>query len=464
MPRDEQRTIVDGIDFDRVLRFPSIIGAIASSMQPSRLIVGLFMVAVLLASGQVWDTLAGATVGPGGLFAGSYEGVGDEDRMLIAESAIAFADAADPASDQWTPREAQQSLAADWNALVRAGEATEDDAETYARLWSELGDIAPVGVFEAAAGVIGSAFLDVVAAASHLDIAAAGRGLARITWELPQALWSGGYHWFISVYGFLLVLVLGIGGGALARMQACQHARGDRLSAAEAVALSCGHWREIVLAIIAPAMVIAALAIVLVLMGLLLMNIPGLNLIGGLLYGLALVIGFLAAVLAVGYAGCWPMLVPAVVIEHCDGGEAVQRSYAYLVARPLHMLGYIAVAVVGLVLGFLVVRLVATTTLDLTADLVGTWTFNDAMRGAGAAAAGDPPMAGLPWYEASTAGLIDLWELLVRDLILGWIFSGFYAVSAMIYLLMRRACDAQDTREIWWPGLVPGTLVPEEHA
>ena len=35
------------------------------------------------------------------------------------------------------------------------------------------------------------------------------------------------------------------------------------------------------------------------------------------------------------------------------------------------------------------------------------------------------------------------------------------SASTRIYLLMRSACDGQDERMIWWPGLIPGTLAEE---
>jgi hypothetical protein len=45
---------------------------------------------------------------------------------------------------------------------------------------------------------------------------------------------------------------------------------------------------------------------------------------------------------------------------------------------------------------------------------------------------------------------------------IGWLFSGFFSASAMLYLLMRKKCDGQDSRDIWWSGLIQGTNIPEE--
>ena len=67
----------------------------------------------------------------------------------------------------------------------------------------------------------------------------------------------------------------------------------------------------------------------------------------------------------------FPLLVPAVAAENCDAADAMQRAYAYVLNRPLHLLGYSIVALVGLALGYVVVSLAAATTLNFTLGTVG---------------------------------------------------------------------------------------------
>ncbi|MGY8756207.1 MAG: hypothetical protein ACKVLC_02425, partial [Phycisphaerales bacterium] len=55
----EQRTIVDGVDFGKVFQFQHLFGAIGSSMQPGRMILGLCMVLILFAGGRIWDSVSG---------------------------------------------------------------------------------------------------------------------------------------------------------------------------------------------------------------------------------------------------------------------------------------------------------------------------------------------------------------------------------------------------------------------
>jgi hypothetical protein len=153
------------------------------------------------------------------------------------------------------------------------------------------------------------------------------------------------------------------------------------------------------------------------------------------------------------------MIIPAVVIENCSGGEAIQRSFAYLFSKTMHYFGYVFVLIVSLVLGYLVVRLVANLTLDITANIVGAATFNNSLHGAGSLQMETVPLVGMAWYESGAGYLIALWETIVHDLMIGWVFSGFFSTSTMLYLLMRKAGDGQDTRDLWSQGMIQGTNI-----
>jgi hypothetical protein len=460
MQRRTQRTVVDGVDFDRVFKFPSILTAITSSMQPARLFIGFAMVVVLMATGRVWDSLAPALVVPLGSSA-ELSVLAQQRQVAIAESGTVLGNTAPDDLQTWTIEDAQSHLLAAWAKHEAIASVSKKDRVTFEKLYLKLASVRPLGPFESSATFVSNRWNAIVDAALNLDVVGSWKGIVSIVWELPQLLWNAGHHWYISVYGFVLLLVMSVGGGSIARMQACQHARGECLSVTSALQFSSQRWRASLLALAAPGMLVAGVSIGLVLFGLLLFNMPVLNLVGSILYGVALVFGFLIAIVAVGYAICWPMLVPAVAVENCEGGESVQRSFAYMFARPLHLLGYLTVLVVGLVLGFIVARLLATMTLDFTANLVGAWSFNESLSNAGAIQADGIPVVGLVWYESAAGGLVTLWETVVYDFMVGWLFSGFFSASVMVYLLMRYACDRQDTHDIWWDGMIAGTSVTE---
>ena len=461
MHRRDQRTFVDGVDFGSIFQFQTIFRAIASSMQPSRLIIGLGMVLVLFATGRIWDIRSGvdAITLDQSITTESLE---QRRELAIAQSTTALGHSAPKEPDDWTVPQAQDHLLEAWKDYIYEGEVKDVDREEFESMYLALEEVRPRGPFEATTNYIADSWIGIVDAGLELNPVGMWQGLVAIVWDLPQLLWRGGYHWFISVYGFILIYVLCIGGGAIARMQACWHARSHRLSVGDAIDYSLCRWRSLTLAVVGPAMFVAAITIVLMVMGLVLLNIPWLNLIGGLLYGISLLLGFLIAMIAVGYAACFPMLIPCVVAENCSGGEAIQRSYAYVLTRTIHFAGYLFVLIVSLVLGFLVVRLVTNLTLDLTANLIGTWTFNSSLQSAGALKDSAVPLVSNAWYESAAGWLINVWETMLYAIMIGWVFSGFFSTSTMLYLLMRRACDEQDTRDIWWKGLIQGTNVPEE--
>ena len=104
----------------------------------------------------------------------------------------------------------------------------------------------------------------------------------------------------------------------------------------------------------------------------------------------------------------------------------------------------------------------ANLTLDITANLVSTSTFNNSLHGAGSLQMERVPFVGMAWYESGASVLIRMWETIVYDLMVGWVFSGFFSTSAMLYVLMRKACDGQDPRDIWTRGMIRGTNVVDD--
>jgi hypothetical protein len=454
----EQKTIVDGVEFESIFQFQKIFGAVASSLQPARMLVAFVMVLVLLASGYVLDSISTVDATTLGTSL-TQEEVKQKRALAIAQAATAFGHSAPAGSSEWTVYGAKSYVLQAWQDFLYEGDATKEDHADFEKIYLALESARPRGPFEQSSNFVSNAWTRIVDGGLQLDAVQMWQGVVAIVWELPQLLWNGGYHWFISVYGFLLIYVLCIGGGAISRMQACWFSRENHMRLSEAIDFSMARWRELLAAVFGPAMLVAALTIVLMLMGLLLLNIPWLNFLGGLLYGVSLLLGFCIAIIAVGYAACFPMIIPAVVVENCSGGEAIQRSFAYLFSKTLHYFGYIFVLIVSLVLGYLVVRLIANLTLDITANIVGATTFNNSLHGAGSLQLETVPIVGMAWYESGAGFLIALWETIVHDLMIGWVFSGFFSTSTMLYLLMRKASDGQDTRDLWSRGILQGTNV-----
>ncbi|MCH2147183.1 MAG: hypothetical protein MK073_05145 [Phycisphaerales bacterium] len=455
----QQKTYIDGIDFKSIFQFQSIFGAIASSFQPVRITIGLLMVLVIFAAGRMWDS----TSTPLSDSWTSSESVHEleEQRMLtIAKIATAFGHSAPAGSNKWAFSDAQTYLIESWEDYVYEGNVSDADMLEYQQLYELTEQLKPRGVFESSCLHIAHHWNALIDGALDLNFSVMWKSVVAIVWEYPILVWQSGHHWFISLFGFLLIFTLCIGGGAISRMQACQFARQSQLSIDEALTYSWSQWRPAVLAVVSPAMFVAGISILLMLAGLVLFSIPIINVIGSLLYGLALIFGLCIALISIFYAVSFPMLVPAVMVEHCSGGESVQRAFSYVIARSLQYLTYLLLLVIAMVIGFVFVRLVATLTLDVTAALVGSMTLNDSLLNAGAIQPLSTPATGLAWYEQAGSAVISCWEIIVHDCMIGWVFSGFFSASTMVYLLMRRACDGQSTKEIWTEGLIPGTNIP----
>jgi hypothetical protein len=121
---------------------------------------------------------------------------------------------------------------------------------------------------------------------------------------------------------------------------------------------------------------------------------------------------------------------------------------------------YLFTIMLGLALGLLLVGGVATFMVALTGELASAWVSADLMNHA-AVLARNGELPEMHWHTRFTAGLIAFWTSLVNWAIGGWVVAYLMAASTRAYLLLRRSCDAQDEREIWWPGLIRGTLAPE---
>jgi hypothetical protein len=158
------------------------------------------------------------------------------------------------------------------------------------------------------------------------------------------------------------------------------------------------------------------------------------------------------------------LLIPAVAVENAGPGDALQRALAYLLGRPLHFAGYTLLALAGLAAGYIVVALVAVTTLNITAATTAAFPPNSAITSAGGFDIFDlaPTQADVhPALHSDAAGfLVSLWQTLIVAAVIGYVFSYAFTSSTIIYLLMRRVVDGQDPADVWQPGMIPGTFAP----
>jgi hypothetical protein len=478
----ERRIVVDGVDFAGVFSFPRILRSVTSALQPPRLIVGLLMVVLLVVFGRVWDANTEAKIDPGGLLAGEWSAmekaeVQDLLWRMVGEYGVSE-DRLPPPGSRLEAREVLGLIEAAYRHQRQrpgVGSMGEDEADTglppeqiqladeqFLADRAEIERLAPKGVFAAMADDVTDCFQRTVKAVIYLRPQLAFDAWGDLFVRLPVELWRQ-ERVFTIVFGLFFLIVMAVGGGALSRMAACELAGQERLRVRDAFDFSLGNWLKLVLTPLLPLIIAAVMTVIIILLGLFMA--PWLDVAGGLLYGLAMVLGFVLAFVLLAYAVGFPMLLPAVACENCDPADAQQRAFAYVLKRPLHLVGYALIGIIGLALGYVVVALVAATMMNFTASLFGSFTGNSAMSGAGGFGVFDlsPQSPGAiheAWHNSWAGALVHFWQRVVIDLVAAYVIAYLFTASTALYLLMRRACDGQDIEEIWVPGLTPGTLVP----
>jgi hypothetical protein len=281
-----------------------------------------------------------------------------------------------------------------------------------------------------------------------------------LMWGTTARLWKDGHSWFVVLFGLWTAAVLAFGGGMLCRLEAVQIATDDPAPINPAMAMSLWRWPSFFGALVVPFVLVAIMALGLMVFGFVLFNLPILNLIGGIGYGIALLVGLGVTLLVLGFAVGCPLLLPAVATENCDGPDAMHRAVAYIMAKPLTWMLYLFTMLLGLALGLLLVGGVGYLTIAVTESLVSAWVYTPTFEVA-AAAMGSSQHTDATWSVEWSGGLVAFWTSLVQWVIAGWAIAYVMAVSTRAYLLLRLTIDGQSEKEIWWPGLIAGTLSPQ---
>lgn len=243
--------------------------------------------------------------------------------------------------------------------------------------------------------------------------------------------------------GLPILAVFALFGGAISRAVAIEFtaARFSEWPADTAVSIRKLGWT---LGAVAIPPVIAGVLIGLITLGGFTLGVPVVNIVGALLFAIALLLAGLALVLFVVHALAMPMLVPAMMCEGTDAYDAVQRTYAYIIAHPLRLLIHAAILLVlgavsiGLFSGFAAGAdaLATTAAAQLTSD------------------AGVEVLVGDDSLDATQPlahGIITAWRALLALTVSGFAFSYFFAAGTVLYLIARRICDGQGITEVWDP-------------
>ena len=241
--------------------------------------------------------------------------------------------------------------------------------------------------------------------------------------------------------GLPLIAILAVAGGAISRSAAIEFAQGRFASREDTLGFTLRRIRQYVGAVIGPVLVCTLIFLIIGLGGLLL-SVPVLDVVGSVLYGLGLCVGIFATIVLMLHVLALPIIVPALSIEGTDAFDAIQRSYAYVIGRPLRYLLY------GLILLFLgiisaaVFTMVASGSIEMT-DWAATRFTNDAatrvLSGTGELGA----------TKGAAHSIIEIWRIIIELITAGFVISLFFTSSTLLYLVVRRVCDGQDINEVW---------------
>ncbi len=246
----------------------------------------------------------------------------------------------------------------------------------------------------------------------------------------------------VALCGLWVLAVWSLFGAMITRMAVVQFAVDERVGLMPALRFAATKWPSYFFAPLLPLAGIVLCAIG-VFIPTLLGNLNlGLVLIG-LAWPVALILGFIMAVLLLGLLFGWPLMAATISAEGSDSFDALSRSYAYVFQRPLHYLFYALVAAGFGAAGWLLVA-------NFTAGVVSMthWAASWAL-----APARMDVLAGGPNELGEIAGigfaLIAFWVGCLKLLAVGFLFGYFFSAAGCIYLLLRRAVDATEMDEVY---------------
>jgi len=281
---------------------------------------------------------------------------------------------------------------------------------------------------------------------------------------LKGACWLTRFHPVFAVCLLIICLaVWAVIGGAICRITALQFARDERIGPTQALGFSLNKFTSFFAAPLVPVMIILVIVVLMLLPGFL-VAIPYIGeIIGGLLFPLSLLGGFVIALVTVGLIGGFNLMYPTIAVEGSDSFDAISRSFSYVFARPWRMGFYSLIAAVYGAACYLFVRFFAFLLLagvrgstKFSVNLDGSALINirgklDALWPGPAFGQLMPDIAwlGLNWSEKIGAAFIWLSVALVAALVMAFVVSFFYSANTAIYFLLRRRVDATDMDDVF---------------
>jgi hypothetical protein len=312
----------------------------------------------------------------------------------------------------------------------------------------------------AAVGLIGiantwlgaeSSFFDMLASAwtPAPGVDASRAGPVGLTLARAGALISE-HPFNVFLQGIPMLAALAIGVGAISRMSAAEFSSGVNMTWAEGLGFIIGRWPSALGAAFAAPLLIGIIALALAIMGVVFLQLPGLDIAGAIGFIVVILLALLGAVLTLGLLLGHSMLVPALACEGTDAIDALQRVYAYVLARPGRLVAYSLVLAFILAATALALYTIASGTEYLARSATGAWLApspGSILNPDSAVASADSPAA----TRAIAAEIVSFWIGLVWMTCAAGLFATYVSGFTILYLIMRQASDGQDWGELWFP-------------
>lgn len=268
----------------------------------------------------------------------------------------------------------------------------------------------------------------------------------------PVAYWRANALFFSILFAWFLV-VWAIFGGAICRIAAVHAARDEVVSPLRAMRFSLKAFPSFVAAPLIPLLVILLLGAIVGVMGLLL-YIPAVGpILTGIILFVAIALGLLMTVIAVGAVAGSGLMYPTIATEGSDAFDAISRALSHVFSAPWRLLFYTAVAIVYGAMTYFFVRICVYILLAMVHYFVGWFAFGDTHEmwmhiwpgpNDVAQLLHTPRWQHLSGWESVAAAIVALWVYLVIATVGAYVISFYFSASTIIYLLMRRKVDATE--------------------
>lgn len=275
------------------------------------------------------------------------------------------------------------------------------------------------------------------------------------------AEWAFRYHMLYSIVFFVINLsVISIAVGALCRISALQISSGIKAGMSEGLGFSVKKFPSLFAAPLVPLGIIIFLGAFIFIFGLV-GNIPVAGeLITAISMPLIFIAGAIIAAVVTGAVAGFGPVFPAVAYDGSDCFESISRAFSYIYTKPWRMGFYTVIAAVYGAICYIFVRIFAFLLLsgcyfflslglrvnnaEQINKLAALWPKPEFMN-----LAGSTVHSAAGWSQSAAAFLIHLSVLVVIGLLVSFVISFYFTANTIIYSLMRSQVDGTSVNDIY---------------